>query len=83
MSEHCRDAVEVLYLYLDGELTEERRVVIRHHLDDCPPCFEAFDFEVELRVVIAQKCRDHVPESLVMRVAEALRRLDAEGMALE
>ena len=27
---------------------------IRHHLDDCQPCFEAYDFEAELRVVIAQ-----------------------------
>ncbi|MGH9190515.1 MAG: mycothiol system anti-sigma-R factor [Acidimicrobiales bacterium] len=72
---HCVEAVDMLYHYIDGELTEERRIVIRRHLDDCPPCFDAFDFEVELRTVIAHKCRESVPESLRVRVAEALRKL--------
>ncbi|MGQ0743997.1 MAG: mycothiol system anti-sigma-R factor [Acidimicrobiales bacterium] len=76
MSDHCREAVELLYQYMDGELTESHRILIRHHLDDCPPCFEAFDFEVELRVVIAQRCRERVPPSLVARVAAALSVLE-------
>ena len=57
---------------LDGELTEYRRVEIRQHLDDCLPCLEAFDFEAELRIVIARKCRDEVPESLRERIHKAL-----------
>lgn len=71
----CLEAVEVLYHYIDGDLTEERRVLIRRHLDDCPPCLEAFDFEIELRTVVAQKCRDHVPDTLKKRVFEALGEL--------
>lgn len=69
---NCNKALHELYTFLDGELTDERRAKIRKHLDDCPPCFEAFDFEAELRQVIAQKCRDSVPEKLRQRVAEAL-----------
>jgi mycothiol system anti-sigma-R factor len=68
----CVEAVHLLYHYLDGELTTERRVLIRQHLDDCPPCGQAFDFETELRVVIAQKCREQVPPELVERVRKAL-----------
>lgn len=68
----CNDAVHLLYQYLDGELTLDRRALIRAHLDDCPPCYEAFDFEAELRVVIAQRCREQVPEHLRRRVAEAI-----------
>jgi mycothiol system anti-sigma-R factor len=68
----CVEAAHVLYHYLDGELTVERRVLIRQHLDDCPPCGQAFDFEAELRVVIAQKCREEVPPELVERVRKAL-----------
>src|SRR5437764_523695 len=60
----CVEAVHLLYHYLDGELTTERRVLIRRHLDDCPPCGQAFDFEAELRVVISQGCREQVPEAL-------------------
>ena len=68
----CAEAVLQLYHYLDGELTDERRTLIQRHLDDCPPCLDAFDFEAELRVVIARKCRDEVPESLRRRVAESI-----------
>jgi mycothiol system anti-sigma-R factor len=68
----CVEAVHLLYHYLDGELTTERRVLIRQHLDDCPPCGQAFDFEAELRVVIAQKCREQVPPELAERVRKAL-----------
>jgi len=68
----CVEAVHLLYHYLDGELTAERRVLIRQHLDDCPPCGQAFDFEAELRVVVSQKCREQVPPELVERVRKAL-----------
>ena len=68
----CSEALEELYLFLDGELTVERRTVIRSHLDDCMGCFEAFDFEAELRIVISHKCRDEVPAPLRDRIAALL-----------
>lgn len=68
----CDEVIERLYVYLDGELTEERRIKIRRHLDDCGPCLKAFDFEFELRRVIAHKCQDRVPDSLLARVRAAL-----------
>src|SRR5437773_1560420 len=58
---------------LDGELTAERKTAIQHHLDDCPPCYEAFDFEAELRIVIARKCTDEVPDTLRQRIADAIQ----------
>ena len=69
----CDETIERLYFYLDGELTEERREEIRLHLDLCGPCVDAYGFETELRKVIANRCKDHVPESLIDRVAHALR----------
>jgi len=68
----CAEALQELSVYLDGELTEEKRTQIRGHLDDCNPCFEAFDFEAELRIVISTRCRDAVPESLRTRIAHQL-----------
>ena len=68
----CNETIERLYFFLDGELTEERRTEIRIHLDDCSPCLEAFDFEAELRQVIASRCKDHVPDVLRQRVLEAI-----------
>ncbi len=71
----CEEAVERLYAYMDGELTEQRRIEIVRHLDLCGPCVGAYGFEAELRRVIALRCKDRVPDALVQRVAAAL---DAE-----
>ncbi len=68
----CVEAVHELYHYLDGELTEERRTEISVHLDWCGPCGGAAEFEAELRRVIADRCKDRVPDSLIRRVAEAI-----------
>ncbi len=68
----CEETLVELYSYLDGELTEERRIHIEHHLNECGDCLEAFDFEAELRIVIAQKCQDPCPDQLRERVAQAL-----------
>lgn len=68
----CEEAVHQLYHYLDGELTEERRRAIAVHLDLCGSCADAAGFEKELRMVIANCCRDRVPESLKVRIAEAI-----------
>ena len=70
----CVEAAHLLYHYLDGELTTERRILIRQHLYDCPPCGQAFDCEAELRVVVSQKCRESVPDHLRERVLKSLRQ---------
>jgi mycothiol system anti-sigma-R factor len=73
----CREAIDTLYHFLDGELTTERRLEITHHLHECAPCLDAFDFEAEIKAVVARKCRDQVPEALRQRVLRAL--MEASG----
>jgi mycothiol system anti-sigma-R factor len=68
----CQEAVHTLYHYLDGELTAEKRDAIRRHLEQCSPCLAAFDFEVELKQLIARSCRDQVPDELRRKIAQAL-----------
>ena len=70
----CKEAIERLYHFLDGELTDERRTLIASHLDECGFCLEAYRFEGELRHVIAHKCKDRVPDGLMDRVADAIRQ---------
>ena len=76
----CQEAIETLYHFLDGELTTERRQEISKHLHECSPCLDAFDFEAELKMVIARKCRDQVPDALRERVYRAL--MEASGTPL-
>lgn len=75
----CTETIHTLYHYLDGELTEEVRASITAHLDGCSPCVEVFDFEAELRRVIADRCRDHVPEQLRERIAIAIHHEALRG----
>ncbi len=74
----CDETIERLYFYLDGELTEQRRVEIARHLDLCGPCVGAYGFEAELRKVIAMRCKDRVPDALIERVADALQHESAQ-----
>ena len=68
----CENSLHALYSYLDGELTDERRSAIRHHLDSCQPCAEPYDFEAELRALVRRKCQEQVPEALMIKIRTAL-----------
>jgi anti-sigma factor (TIGR02949 family) len=68
----CTKAMHALYEFLDGELTVERREYIEYHLNGCPQCFSAFDFEAELRIVVRSRLRAEVPTELMERIAMAI-----------
>lgn len=68
----CDDAISELYRFLDGELDTPTRARIQAHLDECSPCLEAFDFEFELRRVVADRCHEQVPDDLRNRILSQL-----------
>ncbi|MCP5030092.1 MAG: mycothiol system anti-sigma-R factor [Actinomycetia bacterium] len=71
-NEDCEAALRQLYQFLSNEITDDTRDQIHHHLDSCGHCASAYDFEAELRQVIASRCVDRAPESLRSRVRDAL-----------
>lgn len=71
----CNEALHTLYEFLDGEITIERRVEIQAHLEACLPCYQAYDFEEQVRLMISRKCRESAPQALHDRVADALRQM--------
>jgi mycothiol system anti-sigma-R factor len=73
MGDECREALQRLQTYLDGECEASLEVAIRRHLDDCPPCLGRADFERELRAIIARRCKDVAPQGLIDRVIASLR----------
>lgn len=68
----CREVLEDLERYLDGECPAELEAAIARHLADCDPCLSRSDFEVSLRELIARHCRDTAPVGLVDRVLQQL-----------
>jgi mycothiol system anti-sigma-R factor len=73
----CDDALTQLYEFIDGELTTDRRASIQAHLDACGRCLEAHDFEEAIQRLLADKCRDTVPQPLRDRIAAAIEAEDA------
>lgn len=73
MSDHCREALDKLYAYLDRELDSESVDEIRVHLDDCSPCGNAFGFEERLLVAIKAGLREEVPHVVIERIRATIR----------
>lgn len=51
----CREAVERVYEYLDGEMEPERAEEIRCHIQQCKRCYPMFDWERMFLDVIRER----------------------------
>ena len=69
----CSKVVAELYTFLDGELTDSLRARITTHLGGCVDCHEVVDFHAELKMTIAERCREQVPDGLRDRITRGLR----------
>ena len=77
----CDEAIAELYAFLDGELDDRVMLQVETHLRRCSPCLEAFDFEADLRRVIAAKCTEQVTPEVRARVCGLLHELSSGGTA--
>ena len=72
----CRDVLEEVYLYLDLECTDDRRMVIREHLDECSPCLREYGIEQEVKALVARCCGSELaPAELKARLRLKLAEL--------
>jgi mycothiol system anti-sigma-R factor len=72
----CREVLGEVYLYLDLECSEERRALIRHHLDECSPCLRQFGIEHEVKALVARCCgAEQAPAELRERLRMKLNEL--------
>ena len=76
----CDDAIAELYAFLDGELDDAVMIQVETHRRRCSPCLEAFDFEADLRRVIAAKCTEHVSAEAKARLCVVIRELSIQGV---
>jgi len=73
----CREFVELLIDFLDGELPEERRLIIEYHIRKCPPCNAYLEtYKTTIRLTRSLPCAPPPPE-LWERLRAAMRE---EGM---
>ena len=69
----CNGVIEELYTFLDGELSDGRRLQIERHYSGCTDCHEIVEFHASLKMTISSKCQEPVPEALRQRIRDALR----------
>jgi mycothiol system anti-sigma-R factor len=80
----CDETLHELETYLDRELTPEALHTIQAHLDGCLNCLHAFDFHAELRLVIAQKCREEpLPPGLLAKIEECFGTVDLDEAGIQ
>jgi len=73
-SGECADVLRQLWDFLDEELTPERMVSVRAHLDRCAGCYPEYDFErIFLDAVAATGRQRCASAELRERILEQLR----------
>ncbi|HEX6967324.1 MAG TPA: mycothiol system anti-sigma-R factor [Micromonosporaceae bacterium] len=80
----CREVLAELFLFLDMECSEERRLLIERHLDECGPCLREYGIEREIKLLVARCCGNETApvalrERLRLRLDEISIEIDAQG----
>jgi anti-sigma factor (TIGR02949 family) len=70
----CREALERLYEYLDGELTPESADEVRRHVQVCDACYPQVKFTTEFRDALHRAAQGQpvCPDALRLKVGRLL-----------
>lgn len=77
----CRDVKRVVYFFLDGSLSEEKRVDLDDHLKRCPECVTRLEIERRLRNFLHARfarLSTTAPERLRRRLSRSIRAFATE-----
>ncbi len=75
----CVEVIRQVYLYLDGEIDDPHRNLVRTHLDECGPCLRQFGIEQEVKALVARCCgSDHAPDGLKDRLRSKLAEVSLD-----
>lgn len=69
----CRETIDLLVDYLDGELPPELRAHLEEHLGGCQPCEDFFETYRATVGVCKRALEAKMPDDLAKRLSEFLR----------
>jgi anti-sigma factor (TIGR02949 family) len=64
----CREAVEQLWAYIDGELENTDVNSVEEHLEACKGCYPHYDFQKAFREFVRRHADRAVPADLRKRI---------------
>lgn len=69
MKQDCpekNECLKMLQLILDDEASQDQKDhFLKHHLQECLPCFNNYTLEVTIRQLLKTKCSKEAPQELV------------------
>ena len=70
----CKDAIDLLRAYLDGELETSDQTALEQHLGGCTPCVEFVATYRKTPGLCKQALRAKMPEDLAASLSAFLRK---------
>lgn len=69
---NCRECLDQLEQYVDRELSDAELEHMKRHFDDCPPCQDRYELQVNLKRVVRVCCEQ---EKAPPELREKLRQI--------
>ena len=70
----CRECLDLLYDYLDGNLDEKVKVSLKEHFQDCPPCISFLNtYKSTSQVCRETLSRTEIPEIVQTKLREFIQ----------
>ena len=72
----CSEVLDLVYDFLDGEVSEADRARIVQHLDECQPCLRQYGLEQAVKALVHRSCAcEHAPERLRVQIVTRIRQI--------
>ncbi len=76
--ESCADFLDRIVYLLDNELDASEITEVKGHLDECAPCFERYDVQRTIKMIVARSCTESAPDALRERVRVRLQQIQVQ-----
>jgi len=74
----CRDALRLLYDFIDNEASDSESAEVREHIRKCRKCAERYEIETQFKHCIEEKGNfDPECEELKNKISQQLDNIDA------
>lgn len=72
----CREVLAQVYDFVDGEVTDDDRIRILQHLDECGPCLRQYGLEQMVKALVHRSCGcEAAPDRLRVQIVARIRQI--------
>ena len=76
--ESCADFLDRIVYLLDNELEATEVAIVKVHLEECAPCFERYDVQRTIKMIVARSCSESAPDALREKVRVRLQQISIQ-----